>query len=145
MKPKDLESLLNTLPLSTRKRILAELQGNGEVARPPLWSQVMTLRDLHSRYSVTNIFQDGQFVRLKDGLGLVKNKSRQTMAIMFWRYLVPEDYQDREIVTKFLGHLEGSDGQFDCLIAYTSDEGETTVFLPENSSNLELWHPEKEE
>lgn len=108
--------------------------------REPMADQAAKLRGMLKDYNTTYAqFYSGDLVRLKDGLGTIKDESRPTMAMMFWRDLDENNYQDRLIVKRYLKKL--AIDRVDCLVAHIADDGVSLVPIAMNTRDLEPWEP----
>lgn len=110
--------------------------------RPPMAEQAARLLDLRARYDAKVPLAEGSLVRLKDGLGVIKDASRPLLMMMYWRALDPRHFQDRRIIKSYTRKI-GVD-RLDCLIAYVCDDGHCLVKMPMDSRDLELWTPPDE-
>lgn len=108
--------------------------------RAPIPVQLERLQSLRAAWGRPQTpFQPGDHVRLKDGMGTIKDKLRPTIALMFWRYLDQKDHVDKCLISKAL--REDAAEQVDCVVTYLCNDGHCLIHDPMSSRELQLWEP----
>ena len=112
-------------------------------ARLQMLAQRLELLDRFARWRQRSTFQAGDLVVEKPGLGEMPDGLDATHALMFWRYLSPDDQAfDAALLAR--AALSRNDAP-DCLLGILSDCGRTVTLLPWNSAGLlPLFQPEAE-
>lgn len=103
-------------------------------SRPVLEAQEMELKARFALYNEKNKLQIGDLVEEKQGCGVVRKESQDTIAFMLWRWLDSDDWQDRAIMEDHIHRHHVS--RLDCVVAYVTDDGFGLQFLPHDSNAL---------
>lgn len=93
-------------------------------------AQAMELRDRYRRAIQPAKLEPGMLCREKMGVGILKRRP----LVMFWRWLDPDNANDRAVVKEVLTVRAAAD--LDCLIGILDVDGDLTL-LPGESWRLE--------
>lgn len=143
------EVSLGKLSGARAKAVAAALQalmedrqgGDDDRQRPAMADQVQKLRDLRQRFERRHDLRPGQFVRIKDGMGTLRDDVRPTMALMLWRELDIDDPRDRMLLEEWTRKSGLGNDIADCLVAHICDDGHCLILLPMTLQELEPWEP----
>lgn len=125
------EALAGLLGHIAGKRLLEE-----KPERLPMDEQKTKLLNLWDRYNTPSSIKPGDLVRMKDGLGILKDEVRPQMAMLLWRMLDPADFTDQHIVKSYTRKTNGI-GRVNCIVAYICDDGHCLVPYPADINELE--------
>ena len=112
---------------------MQSLAADATPSRPHPIAQRDELRIRMKRYHEDTVFKCGDFVKEKQGLGFL---NKDGAVSMFWRFLDFEEPVDFVLMEDFIKHATIPD--IDCLLWQLSDDGKVVLFVPHNSSMLEL-------